>query len=147
ARCHNHKYDPITQTDYYAMQAIFADSDRPYPQPIREHRIKGLNGILADVPIPKELLSDPRCTIRTDDKASERLFHRESPLEMRRLKRGEISKPQEVVPPALPAVFTADKKAFDPASAPPDQRRAVLAKWLVSPDNPLTARVIVNRVW
>jgi hypothetical protein len=147
ARCHNHKYDPITQSDYFAMQAIFAASDRPYPPPIREHRIKGLNGILADVPIPKELLSDPRCTIKTDDKAPERLFHRDTPLEIRRLKRGELSKPQEEVAPALPAVFAVDKKSFDPASTSADRRRVVLAKWLVSPNNPLTARVIVNRIW
>ena len=147
ARCHNHKYDPITQRDYFAMQAIFAASDRPYPPPIREHRIKGLNGILADVAIPKELLSDPRCTIRTDDKTAERLFHRDTPLEIHRLKRGELSKPQEEVPAALPAVFAVDTKIFDPASAPADQRRAVLARWLVSPQNPLAARVIVNRIW
>jgi hypothetical protein len=34
ARCHDHKYDPITQRDYYALQAIFAASDRPYPAKI-----------------------------------------------------------------------------------------------------------------
>jgi hypothetical protein len=146
ARCHNHKYDPITQGDYFGMQAIFAASDRPYPPAIREHKIKGLNGILADVPIPKELLTDPRCTIVTDDKSGARLFHRDSPMEIHRLKRGELSKPQEVVEPALPAVFEVSK-GFDPASAPSSQRRAVLAKWLVSPGNPLTARVIVNRIW
>ena len=31
ARCHNHKYDPITQKDYFALQAVFAASDRPFP--------------------------------------------------------------------------------------------------------------------
>src|SRR5262249_45397749 len=46
ARCHDHKYDPITQQDYYAMQAVFAASDRPYPDQIRLLRIKGLNGLL-----------------------------------------------------------------------------------------------------
>ena len=147
ARCHNHKYDPLTQHDYYAMQAIFAGSDRPYPEEVREHRIKGLNGILADVPIPKELLQDPRCTIKTDAKAGVGLFHRDEALEIHRLKRGELSKPLEVVEPALPAVFAMDKSAYDPAAVPAAQRRAVLAKWLVSAENPLTARVLVNRVW
>src|SRR5579859_3781111 len=147
ARCHNHKYDPLTQQDYYAMQAIFAASDRPYPDAVREHRIKGLNGILADVPIPKELLQDPRCTVKTDEQAGVGLFHRESPLEIHRLKRGELSKPLELVAPALPAIFAVDKHLFDPASAPPRQRRAVFARWLVSEQNPLTARVLVNRVW
>ena len=147
ARCHNHKYDPISQQDYFAMQALFAASDRPYPDAVREHRIKGLNGILADVPIPKELLQDPRCTIQTDDKVRAGLFHRDTPMEIHRLKRGELSKPLEVVEPALPAIFAVDKNLFDPASAPPNQRRAILAKWLVSTQNPLTARVLVNRVW
>src|SRR5579883_1140919 len=147
ARCHNHKYDPISQQDYFAMQAIFAASDRPYPAAVREHRIKGLNGILSDIPIPKELLADPRCTIRTDDQAGPGLFHRDTPMPIHRLKRGELGKPLELVEPALPAMFGADKKAFDLGSAPADQRRAVLARWLVSRDNPLTARVLVNRVW
>jgi len=147
ARCHNHKYDPLTQQDYFSMQAIFAASDRPFPEEVREHRIKGLNGLLADVPIPKELLQDPRCTIQTDEQAGVGLFHRDEAMEIHRLKRGELSKPLEVVPPALPAVFAVDKKAFDPASVPSTQRRAVLAKWLVSRENPLTARVLINRVW
>jgi hypothetical protein len=147
ARCHDHKYDPITQQDYFAMQAIFAASDRPYPNDIRESRIKGLNGILADVPIPKEALDDPRCTIRTDDKMGAQLFHRAVPLEIRRLVRGELSKPREVVAPALPALFHTGQTCLDPAAAPVHARRAALARWLVSPENPLTARVMVNRVW
>jgi hypothetical protein len=147
ARCHNHKYDPITQQDYFAIQAIFAASDRPYPNEVREQRIKGLNGILADVPIPKELLADLRCTIKTDDQVGAHLFHRETVLEVHRLKRGELSKPLETVQPALPAIFTSDKNRFDFALVPPTQRRATLAKWLVSAQNPLTARVLVNRVW
>src|SRR5205807_2836110 len=65
ARCHDHKYDPIKQGDYYAMQAIFAASDRPYPAKIRLARIKALNGLLSDGPVPKELEDDPRCTIKT----------------------------------------------------------------------------------
>jgi len=147
ARCHNHKYDPLTQLDYYAIQAIFAASDRPYPNEVREHRIKGLNGILADVPIPKELLDDPRCTIKTEQQIGARLFHRDAPLEVHRLKRGQLSKPLEAVGPALPAIFSSDKDLFDPKLVLPNQRRAVFAKWLVAPDNPLTARVLVNRVW
>ena len=46
------------------MQAIFAASDRPYPEKVRLNRIKALNGLLAEVPVPKELLDDPRCTVR-----------------------------------------------------------------------------------
>jgi hypothetical protein len=147
ARCHDHKYDPITQTDYYAMQAIFAASDRPYPPKVRLGRIKALNGLLSEAPVPKELLNDPRCTLHTEDQVGERLFHRSEPMTVYRLRRGELSKPKEVVEPAVPAAFVAGERSPGFAEVPPAKRRAQLAHWLTSAENPLTARVLVNRVW
>ena len=146
ARCHNHKYDPITQKDYFAMQAVFAASDRPYPDKVRVGRIKALNGLLSDAPVPKELLTDPRCTLHTEKETGLRLFHRGEPMTVHRLHRGELNKPREVMAPAVPAVLrTADRApAFAEA---PARRRAILARWLTAPENPLTARVLVNRVW
>jgi hypothetical protein len=147
ARCHDHKYDPFTQRDYYAMQAIFAASDRPYPEKIRVNRIKGLNGLLSDAPVPMDLLKDPRCTIKTDVDAGLHLFHRAEPLVIHKLTRGEVSKPREVMEPAIPAALPPAEHPPNFAHAPPDKRRAVFAQWLTSADNPLTARVLVNRVW
>jgi hypothetical protein len=147
ARCHDHKYDPLTQKDYYAMQAVFAASERPYPEKIRLQRIKAINGLLSEVPVPKELLNDPRCTLRGDDKAGLNLFHRTEPMTVHRLRRGELNKPRDVVGPAVPEVLTAAGHAPDFAAVPPQGRRAALARWLTAPDNPLTARVLVNRVW
>jgi hypothetical protein len=148
ARCHDHKYDPITQKDYFAIQAIFADSDRPYPAKVRLLRIKGLNGLLSDAPVPKRLENDPRCTIQTDDRLGLHLFHRQYPMEIHRLRRGELSKPRDVVGPAFPAaLLSGDRSKQDFKGVPPAKRRAKLAEWLTSPDNPLTARVLVNRVW
>ena len=77
ARCHDLKYDPISQKDYFAMQAIFAASERTYPDKIREVRIKVLNGLLAERPLPKELENDPRCTQKTEKAAGLRLLHGE----------------------------------------------------------------------
>jgi len=57
ARCHNHKYDPISQKDYFAFQALFAGSDRVYPQAVREMRIKFINGLLAEKPLPDAAFS------------------------------------------------------------------------------------------
>src|SRR5947209_1156486 len=85
ARCHDHKYDPIRQADYFALQAFFAASDRPYPEKIQTDRIKAINGILAEVPVPKELLNDPRCTVRVEGRDVPRLFHRAEPVVVRRL--------------------------------------------------------------
>ncbi len=147
ARCHNHKYDPITQKDYFSLQAVFAASDRPFPDKVRQARIKALNGLLSDAPIPKDKLHDPRCTVRTEDKTGFHLFHREQPLEVHRLHRGELNKPRELMSPAPPEFLQSDTSKLDFDAVPADKRRAVLARWLTSPENPLTARVLVNRVW
>ncbi len=145
ARCHDHKYDPISQKDYFALQAFFGDSDRPYPGKIRLLRIKGLNGLLSEASVPKALLNDPRCTVRTEEKTGFRLFHRERPFEVRRLHRGELGKPREPVAPAVPAAFAEGTPG--PVKATAGGRRAALARWLTEPANPLTARVLVNRIW
>jgi hypothetical protein len=147
ARCHDHKYDPLTQRDYFSMQAIFAASDRPFPAKVRLLRIKGLNGLLSDAPVPKDLLNDPRCTLRTDDRAGGHLFHRAEPVVVHRLRRGELSKPREEAEPALPAALASAETPTDFAQVSAGRRRAALAAWLTAPENPLTARVLVNRVW
>ncbi len=56
------------------------------------------------------------------------------------LSRGDYESPLEEVRPALPEVLSENQKGTESS-------RLVLAKWLVSADNPLTARVIVNRYW
>jgi hypothetical protein len=147
ARCHDHKYDPLTQKDYYGMQAIFAASDRPFPGKVRLVRIKALNGLLSDAPVPKELLSDPRCDVHAEDVSGLQLFHRSEPFAVHLLRRGELSKARQVVGPAFPAVLATTDHPADFADVPPGQRRAALARWLTGPDNPLTARVLVNRAW
>jgi hypothetical protein len=147
ARCHDHKYDPLTQADYYALQAIFAASDRPYSDKIRLRRIKAVNGLLSDAPVPDKLKNDPRCTLQTEEQAGFRLFHRAQPLEVHRLHRGELNKPRELAEPGFPAALLADQKRPASAASEPGKRRAALARWLTAADNPLTARVLVNRVW
>jgi hypothetical protein len=147
ARCHDHKYDPLTQKDYFALQAIFAASDRPYSAKVRLLRIKGLNGLLSEAPVPKELLSDPRCKLQTDEAVGLRLFHRQVPMTVLLLHRGELNKPGEAVKPAFPAALVAADNAADFAGVSPKKLRAKFAHWLTAPENPLTARVLVNRVW
>jgi len=62
-----------------------------------------------------------------------------------RLARGDATQPREVVTPAAPASFGEPLKLA--ADAPDPQRRTALARWITDPRNPLTARVIVNRLW
>jgi hypothetical protein len=147
ARCHDHKYDPIRQRDYYAVQAIFAASDRPFPEKVRLNRIKAINGMLSEAPVPKELLNDTRCLVKTEQQAGNRLFHRDRPLEVHRLARGALSKPAEVIAPGLPSALCGSGGVDGLQTVDPGRRRSFLARWLTSPENPLTARVLVNRVW
>jgi len=147
ARCHDHKYDPIRQSEYFAMQAIFAASDRPYPGKVRLNRIKALNGLLSDAPVPKNLMDDPRCTVRVEDETDFRLFHRAEALVIHRLHRGELNKPGEVVQPAFPAALMPPGRKAELGDVVPEKRRAALARWLALPENPLVARVLANRVW
>jgi hypothetical protein len=146
ARCHDHKYDPIRQRDYFALQAVFAASDRPFPAKIRLSRIKAQNGLLSDAPVSQQLLDDPRCTVHTEEQTGFHLFHRAEPLTIHRLHRGELAKPREEVAPAFPDALGQTGEA-ELAAAGPGMRRAALARWLTASQNPLTARVLVNRVW
>ncbi|QDT62744.1 Planctomycete cytochrome C [Stieleria bergensis] len=75
---------------------------------------------------------------------------RPSPTYM--LLRGEHDKPGAPVSPGVPAVLTDGETPFDarapfPEGTPKSGRRLAFAKWLVTPQHPLTARVMVNRIW
>jgi hypothetical protein len=61
--------------------------------------------------------------------------------------RGEVDKPGEVVPRGLIGLFTPDGARPAAPIGPPQSGRLELARWLTDPSNPLTARVMVNRVW
>lgn len=122
ANCHDHKYDPITQRDYFGLEAIFAAS---------ETWNKNTKA--------KAWRSGERNAFRA-------LRHAEKPVPISLLTRGELTKPTQLIPPALPAFLPGG----GPLPAGPGenvQRRAHLARWLVSPQNPLPARVMANRVW
>jgi hypothetical protein len=72
------------------------------------------------------------------------------PLPIRRLHRGDPLAPLEEVPPGVITLLQ-DVAGFDQlglnSQTPEQQRRLALADWITSDQNPLTARVIVNRVW
>jgi hypothetical protein len=61
------------------------------------------------------------------------------------LHRGDYNQPGEEVRPALPVVLQSAIR--NPQSAIESNRRTLLADWMVNPANPLTARVMVNRIW
>ncbi len=67
------------------------------------------------------------------------------------LRRGRHNQPGEEVGPGVPAAFSTPANTYQVAPHPKDQvstgRRLALARWITSPENPLTARVLVNRLW
>ena len=67
------------------------------------------------------------------------------PVVTRVLLRGSPENPRDEVAPAGPAILGGDLNLS--GTAPGSRRRAEFAKWISSPDNPLTSRVMVNRIW
>lgn len=79
------------------------------------------------------------------------LWDRGEPSPSYILVRGEHNRPGRLVGPGVPSALTDGQTPFEPIppwkGARKTGRRLAFAKWLTRPDNPLTARVLVNRVW
>ncbi|MCP3692573.1 MAG: DUF1553 domain-containing protein [Planctomycetaceae bacterium] len=80
------------------------------------------------------------------------LWDRGQPAPTYILRRGEYTRPGQLVGPGVPSVLTDGKTPFQvkspfPGGTGKTGRRLALARWLTHPDHPLTARVIVNRIW
>lgn len=127
ARCHDHKHDPITSADYYSLLAVF-------------------NGTVKHG-VPKE--SDEK------DKAKE-VVKLQALIETKAkvpptylLRRGSLQNKGPEVPPAAPLVLVSNPLRFpEPETdAKSSGRRRTLAEWIAAPENPLTWRVLANRIW
>jgi len=181
ARCHDHKYDPLSQTDYYALLGFLRSIDG-YGQHKTGGGGRGTGKIQRPLATAAELAqweTDKRARVAaletqlahaTEDEAKHKL---EGELKLARearppfdhalaiaengpqartthlLARGDAFSPRDEVSPAFPAVLGLPVPAFPDraAGARTTGRRRVLADWIASPDHPLTARVMVNRVW
>ncbi|HYP08759.1 MAG TPA: DUF1549 and DUF1553 domain-containing protein, partial [Bryobacteraceae bacterium] len=179
ARCHDHKFDPISHRDYYRMAAIFAGSeDREIPivsqMGVYEYTRYQARLVAADQIKQKILdlegrkgakreltpaMKDERETLLRQlgeaylkapvmyAKANV-LAHSEIVPESHILIRGEFKQKGEKVTPGVLAALDTGVRIEEPAAGPfVPQRRKALAQWLTSPDHPLLARVMVNRIW
>jgi hypothetical protein len=117
ARCHDHKKDPITQQDYYRVVAFFRDVTHPDDKNLR------MSGARRDVPV--------MCVQESG--------HAETHV----LLRGNPNLVGPRVEPGVPAIVGGSHETFPSGPA----KRRSLAEWLTDPRNPMTARVMVNRLW
>ncbi len=183
AKCHSHKYDPITQEDYYRLFAIYNQSadaqgddaprlslSTPEQDAARATLQAGLDAARAaleqqrkaepgaprkDAPVPEDspaMAAAKKALQEAKDHLSAHQAGIPAVLVMRELAadrhrtthvhvRGNFLSPGVVVEGAVPSLPGL------PAGAPGPADRLALARWLVDAGNPLTPRVMANRVW
>lgn len=141
AQCHDHKYDPVSQRDYYQMFAFFNNTkevgyegdvmqSQPAKMPILKLKDGDLKNILTF--INKQDTGTLMVSVMGEGDTLRKTYV---------LNRGVYDQPTyEVKPAAINAVMK-----FDTAASP--RNRLGLAQWTVSTANPLTARVFVNQMW
>ncbi|MEZ6149933.1 MAG: PSD1 and planctomycete cytochrome C domain-containing protein [Pirellulaceae bacterium] len=196
-RCHDHKYDPLTNRDYYSLVAYFDQTPvtgaggNPQTPPLvswpsaeqksKDEELKAaineqraaLALISATVaerpPRPRTKLTDstlPLCVtglpeyqeakqrldvLQNEQQGLEKQIPKvmvmqdlPTPRKSFMLARGLYSQPTQEVTPAPPA-FLPQRASSHGTDEP--QNRLALARWIIAPENPLTARVTVNRMW
>ena len=185
ARCHDHKFDPIPQRDYMAMQAIFlpAEKTRVFLQydPARGYDLadNGRQVRLYEIADQLQALlgagggrrnganAEARPEMKPEDEKKLHALEQQLVQMFRTYKPGPFApgihdinrespkaflpgrggRPPEEVPPGLLSALGGGAIPEPPAEALTTGRRKALAEWVAGPDNPLTARVMVNRVW
>ena len=193
ARCHDHKYDPIPTSDYYALAGIFLSTDTffgtvrsaqnkrpsrllqlPIEDPalavnryssdemeaMQEQRIRLIqarrnarlnnNASQMQMAAIRRRISDLEAKLAQIDREGIPLTMTmgvqdgQQPGDTRVLLRGDVEKPAQAVTRGFLQVLPGGGPAKIPAGK---SGRLELAYWLTSKDNPLTARVMVNRIW
>jgi len=138
ARCHEHKFDPIFQHDYYALQGVFASTT--YKEYV----------LLPDGGLDEKAVSDPIDKMVREKKPTEKrkpvlhsLTEGPKPANVRIQIRGNPTTLGDEVPRRFLAILSNET----PTKFTRGSGRLELAEAIVSKQNPLTARVMVNRVW
>jgi hypothetical protein len=173
ARCHDHKFEALTMHDYYRLVAVFNGLKRPQAGRTELVLPAGPRQKVAvqqrrdrDAAALKRLgsawnLVSPRTPAGAFAAQAATLVRRStpdlplgyfmvedpSPPATHLLLRGKTSRPGPKVEPGVPAVLVERQPLFPSPGKHGSSRRLTVARWIADPANPLTARVIVNRVW
>jgi mono/diheme cytochrome c family protein len=155
--CHDHKFDPYRTRDFYRFEAFFADvqekavgrqDQTPILDPPQATKLKALDDQIAHLrrdptePALSSAVIQARKDALLKTAPTTLVAMSGPPRTVRVLPRGNwLDDSGDIVTPDVPAFL---------GSVAPEKGRASridLANWVVSPDNPLTARVFVNRLW
>jgi len=169
-QCHDHKYDPLSQADHYRLRAFFAAL-----QPRDDLNVE-LADDLACLQAHNQALDQRieslkarKASIDKNDKAAQEALDAElkqvsaqkQPVRHAMgatdtgatapptfiLDQGDFHSPREEVAPGFVSLLAPGPITTRPPRDNTTGRRLALAHWIASPDNPWTARVLVNRVW
>jgi mono/diheme cytochrome c family protein len=159
SRCHDHKFDPVTQKEFYQLSAalggtnqgderdsIAGDARAAVDKRIAELRsqIESLNG----KPELAAQRSRLESVVRLLEAGKVHTTTPKQPDAWRILARGDFRQPgEEVSPRGITAITGVSPDWGLAEDAPEAERRKALANWIADPKNPLTPRVIVNRLW
>lgn len=169
ARCHDHKYDPISQREYYSLFAYFNSVDESgrghgNAPPLLSVPDKTLAARIAQT--QQQLAAKQQAAAACQPGSDEAQQFAEEVTALQKtlnqlqasaptvmvmkdlpepratfvLQRGAYDQPGEVVTPATPEVLSERTGTYE-------KNRLGLARWLMDPNHPLTARVAVNRYW
>jgi len=137
AQCHDHKFDPISQNEYYSFYSFFNKVDEKgrieydeIPEPNITITPKEIEQALSFVHLP-DSIDQVKLMVMKDDEVSRKTFV---------LKRGAYDAPTEEVEPSTPSIVL-------PYSEEYPKNRLGLVNWFFEDNNTLTARVAVNRLW
>ena len=174
ARCHSHKFDPISQADYFRLRAIFKGAfdehdwlnpgERRLPFGHPEELVQWRENktlIDAELVALRENESLDQASLKNAIESVEKrrverpmiraLWDRGQPSPTYLLNRGDYLQPRDLVEPDVPRVLASAIGALEIkapwANGGKTGRRLSFAKWLTRKDHPLTARVMVNRLW
>ncbi len=173
-RCHDHKYDPTTTQDYYGLYGFFQSTAYPFPggESVKEQRYfvstvhptklaeadqeyfarhaDDIERLKRAIENKQDFEANQAALAEIEGHAPSRLaplayaVTEGEPSDARVQKGGSPYRKGEVVRRRFPEFLRETPQPEIPAD---ESGRLQLADWLTSPDNPLTARVMVNRIW